>query len=294
MPGFATSRPHQEQRLEADGRARRHRATRSTSARSAEQMLARPRPPVRRAARRSTTSPSRTSRPASAPRTCSAWPTTTAGSSIGTGDLSELALGWATYGVGDQMSHYAVNASVPEDADQLPAPLGHRHRPVRRRRQRRAAVRSLDTEISPELDPRRRRPADRRHREQGRPVRAAGLLPVLHRCASATAPSKVAFLAEHAWGDRERGVWPDLIPDERRNEYALAEIKHWLGVFLRPLLPPQPVQAHGDPERARRSARAARSRRAATGARPATHSAAVVAGRAAPQRAVAVQPRSAV
>ena len=46
---------------------------------------------------------------------------------IGTGDLSELALGWATYGVGDQMSHYAVNASVPEDADRLHAALGDRH-----------------------------------------------------------------------------------------------------------------------------------------------------------------------
>ncbi|MFW5689612.1 MAG: NAD(+) synthase, partial [Spirochaetota bacterium] len=33
---------------------------------------------------------------------------------VGTGDLSELALGWATYGVGDHMSHYAVNASVPK------------------------------------------------------------------------------------------------------------------------------------------------------------------------------------
>jgi NAD+ synthase (glutamine-hydrolysing) len=33
---------------------------------------------------------------------------------LGTGDLSELALGWATYGVGDHMSHYNVNASVPK------------------------------------------------------------------------------------------------------------------------------------------------------------------------------------
>jgi NAD+ synthase (glutamine-hydrolysing) len=31
---------------------------------------------------------------------------------LGTGDLSELALGWCTYGVGDQMSHYNVNAGV--------------------------------------------------------------------------------------------------------------------------------------------------------------------------------------
>ena len=33
---------------------------------------------------------------------------------LGTGDLSELALGWCTYGVGDQMSHYTVNSGVPK------------------------------------------------------------------------------------------------------------------------------------------------------------------------------------
>ncbi|MBV8901388.1 MAG: NAD(+) synthase, partial [Verrucomicrobia bacterium] len=33
---------------------------------------------------------------------------------LGTGDLSELALGWTTYGVGDHMSHYNVNSSVPK------------------------------------------------------------------------------------------------------------------------------------------------------------------------------------
>ena len=33
---------------------------------------------------------------------------------LGTGDLSELALGWCTYGVGDQMSHYTVNTGVPK------------------------------------------------------------------------------------------------------------------------------------------------------------------------------------
>ena len=46
--------------------------------------------------------------------TCSGWPTTAAASCVGTGDLSELALGWCTYGVGDQMSHYNVNAGVPK------------------------------------------------------------------------------------------------------------------------------------------------------------------------------------
>ncbi len=38
---------------------------------------------------------------------------------LGTGDLSELALGWSTYGVGDQMSHYNVNASVPKSLIQF-------------------------------------------------------------------------------------------------------------------------------------------------------------------------------
>ena len=45
-------------------------------------------------------------------------------------------------------------------------------------------------------------------------------------------PSKVAWLAHQAWGDRERGAWPDLIPPERRNEYSLEQIEHWLRVFL--------------------------------------------------------------
>ena len=45
-------------------------------------------------------------------------------------------------------------------------------------------------------------------------------------------PSKVAYLADDAWGDRSRGEWPDLIPEAKRNEYSLDDIRHWLGVFL--------------------------------------------------------------
>ena len=80
LPGFATERGHEGQRARADARARRHRRRSSTSRRPRELMLARDRPPVRRAASRSTTSPSRTSRPACAPTTCSASPTSAAGS----------------------------------------------------------------------------------------------------------------------------------------------------------------------------------------------------------------------
>ena len=45
-------------------------------------------------------------------------------------------------------------------------------------------------------------------------------------------PSKVAFLAYHAWGDKARGIWPDFLPEENRSEYDLVTIKKWLKVFL--------------------------------------------------------------
>src|SRR5207302_6769855 len=71
---------------------------------------------------------------------------------VGTGDLSELALGWSTYGVGDQMSHYNVNASVPKtliqfllswaiDTNQYGDDAGEVLRSI------------IDTAISPELIP---------------------------------------------------------------------------------------------------------------------------------------------
>jgi NAD+ synthase (glutamine-hydrolysing) len=45
-------------------------------------------------------------------------------------------------------------------------------------------------------------------------------------------PSKIAFLAHHAWRDVERGSWPPNIPAAKRRAYTLGEIKHWLEVFL--------------------------------------------------------------
>jgi NAD+ synthase (glutamine-hydrolysing) len=152
---------------------------------------------------------------------------------VGTGDLSELALGWSTYGVGDQMSHYNVNASVPKtliqfllrwaiDTGQYSAAAG-------------AVLQSvLETEISPELVPHQDPDADRPGADSESIVGPYELQDffLYYVLRFGYRPSKVAFLAQHAWGDRERGRWPDLIPQERRNEYTLAEIKHWLGVFL--------------------------------------------------------------
>ncbi len=151
---------------------------------------------------------------------------------VGTGDLSELALGWSTYGVGDQMSHYNVNASVPKtliqfllrwaiDTAQYGSDAGEVLQAV------------LDTEISPELipqdDPDAAPGADSESVVGPYELQDFFLYYVLR---FGFRPAKVAFLAHHAWGDRTRGSWPDLIPDHRRNEYTLAEIKHWLGVFL--------------------------------------------------------------
>ncbi len=152
---------------------------------------------------------------------------------VGTGDLSELALGWSTYGVGDQMSHYNVNASVPKtliqfllrwaiDTGQYGDQAG-------------AVLQSIiETEISPELIPRQDPDSDKPGADSESIVGPYELQDffLYYVLRFGYRPSKVAFLAHHAWGDRERGPWPDLIPPERRNQYTLAEVKRWLAVFL--------------------------------------------------------------
>ena len=158
---------------------------------------------------------------------------------LGTGDLSELALGWSTYGVGDQMSHYAINASVPKtliqfllrwaiDTDQFGEAADE------------VLASVLDTAISPELIPASggggpgsgRLALPEQHSEQTVGPYELQDFFLYHVLRFGNRPSKVAWLAHQAWGDRERGAWPDLIPPERRNQYELDEIKQWLTVFL--------------------------------------------------------------
>jgi NAD+ synthase (glutamine-hydrolysing) len=151
---------------------------------------------------------------------------------VGTGDLSELALGWSTYGVGDQMSHYNVNASVPKTliqfllrwAIETEQFSGDASRVLQ-------AV--LETEISPELIP-REDPASDPSADSESVVGPYELQDffLYYVLRFGFRPAKVAYLAHHAWGDRELGAWPDLIPVQRRSQYSLSEIKHWLGVFL--------------------------------------------------------------
>jgi len=152
---------------------------------------------------------------------------------LGTGDLSELALGWATYGVGDHMSHYNVNASVPKTLIQ------HLIRWVIRDGQFSAEANLtlqsiLDTEISPELVP-------STAGDQGEPAQSteAKIGPyalqdfnLYYITRYGFRPSKVAFLSEHAWGNAARGNWPEGLPAAKRTQYDLATIKAWLHTFL--------------------------------------------------------------
>ncbi|MGQ0547659.1 MAG: NAD(+) synthase [Betaproteobacteria bacterium] len=128
---------------------------------------------------------------------------------VGTGDLSELALGWSTYGVGDQMSHYNVNASVPKtliqyligwvaEAEEFGADV------------KRALRRVLETDISPELIPGKQRTEDMIGPYE---LQDFSLYYILR---FGYAPAKVAFLAWSAW----------------RGKYPLAAIRRWLRVFL--------------------------------------------------------------
>lgn len=148
---------------------------------------------------------------------------------LGTGDLSELALGWCTYGVGDQMSHYTVNSGVPKTliqhlirwvagSGQFSVEVGAVLRDV------------LATEITPELVP---AGADGEVQSSEAAVGPYALadFTLFHVLRRGHRPSKIAFLAGHAWGDATRGEWPPDFPEDDRPQYSPAEIKHWLQVF---------------------------------------------------------------
>ncbi|MDB5456247.1 MAG: nadE [Caulobacter sp.] len=147
---------------------------------------------------------------------------------VGTGDLSELALGWCTYGVGDQMSHYNPNSGVPKtliqhlirfvvgsgDVDTATAAL---------------LTDILDTEISPELVP----GATTQATESFVGPYALQDFNLYYLTRFGMSPSKIAFLAWSAWHDAAAGAWPAGTPEASRRAYDLAEIKRWLTLFLK-------------------------------------------------------------
>jgi NAD+ synthase (glutamine-hydrolysing) len=150
---------------------------------------------------------------------------------IGTGDLSELALGWCTYGVGDQMAHYNVNSGVPKTLIQ------HLIRWVALSGQFEAEVGKtleavLDTEISPELVPVEAGAAPQSTEAKIGPY-ALQDFHLYYTLRYGFRPSKIAFLAWHAWADESAGSWPPHFPDARRRAFSLGEIRQWLELFLR-------------------------------------------------------------
>ena len=145
---------------------------------------------------------------------------------VGTSDLSELALGFCTYGVGDHMAHYHVNASVPKTLIQ------YLLRWVANTQQLGGDVTAvledvLATEISPELVPGQ---TPQSSEEVVGPYELQDFN-LYYTLRFGYAPPKVAFLAWSAWHDRAKGAWPDM-PETDRHEYKICEIKRWLGVFL--------------------------------------------------------------
>ncbi|RQP23648.1 NAD(+) synthase [Piscinibacter terrae] len=150
---------------------------------------------------------------------------------VGTGDLSELALGWCTYGVGDHMSHYNVNASVPKTL------IKHLVRWVAETKQVGDAgsdvlVDILDTEISPELVPGTSGSQPAQSTEASIGPYELQDFNLFHVLRYGFSPTKVAFLSHHAWHDAAAGRWPDG-PGVSRNEYGIGEIKKNLRIFLR-------------------------------------------------------------
>ncbi len=147
---------------------------------------------------------------------------------IGTGDLSELALGWCTYGVGDQMAHYNVNGSVPKTLIQHL--IRWCARDVRFGPDTVAVLADvLATEISPELIPGETAQAT----ESFVGPYALQDFNLYYTTRYGFGPAKVAFLSWCAWRDASAGRWPSVIAPSDRVAYDLPEIKRWLAVFLR-------------------------------------------------------------
>ncbi|MDP3162017.1 MAG: NAD(+) synthase [Reyranella sp.] len=150
---------------------------------------------------------------------------------VGTGDLSELGLGWCTYGVGDHMSHYNPNGSVSKtliqhlirfvaasgDVDKDTAKTLHD---------------ILNTEISPELIPAGASGAIQSTEQSVGPY-ALQDFNLFYLTRFGFRPSKIAFLAWNAWHDEAKGAWPANLPADAKRAFTLVEIKKWMTLFLR-------------------------------------------------------------
>jgi NAD+ synthase (glutamine-hydrolysing) len=151
---------------------------------------------------------------------------------LGTGDLSELALGWCTFGVGDHMSHYGVNAGVPKTLIQFLIRWCIRtdqYDPMTDQ----VLESILAQEISPELVPADGETGAMQSTEDMVGPYALNDFFTHYTIRWGFAPSKIAFLAWHAWRDIEAGRWPLDFPADARVAYDLPTIRTWLERFYR-------------------------------------------------------------
>jgi len=149
---------------------------------------------------------------------------------IGTGDLSELALGWATYGVGDQMSHYAVNCGVPKTLIQYLIRWVIQTDRFDEKTSRLLAD-IVEQEISPELVPASESGVIQSTEDKIGPYALHDFF-LYYTLRQGQSPSKIAYLAWHAWRDIEAGDWPAEFPNQRKQQFDLATVKRWLESFL--------------------------------------------------------------
>jgi NAD+ synthase (glutamine-hydrolysing) len=149
---------------------------------------------------------------------------------VGTGDLSELALGWCTYGVGDQMSHYTVNAGVPKTLVQHLIRWVISHGELEEANDLLAEI--LTQEITPELIPVEDGKKPQATQDSVGPYNLQDFT-LAHVVRHGSRPRKIAFLAWHAWKDAEAGEWPPGFPEDARVAYSLDEVRTWLEVFVK-------------------------------------------------------------
>jgi NAD+ synthase (glutamine-hydrolysing) len=148
---------------------------------------------------------------------------------VGSSDLSELALGWCTYGVGDHIAHYHVNASVPKTLIQYMTDWMAKTQQLGIETS--AILEEIrETKISPELIPHENNQLAQGSEDIVGPYELQDFH-LYYILRFGYSPAKIAFLAWSTWRDRTLGTWPD-IAKAQRNQYKLSEIKNWLGVFL--------------------------------------------------------------
>ena len=151
---------------------------------------------------------------------------------LGTGDLSELALGLVHLRRRRPDVALQRQRRRPEDAGAAPDPLGGRQRRGRATTPARCSARSSRRRSRPELVPDHEGVKPQATEDSVGPY-ALQDFTLFHVLRHGFRPSKIAFLAWHAWHDAAEGDWPPGFPDDRRAEYDLATVRRWLEVFVR-------------------------------------------------------------